>query len=416
MDDGGENCGIAAGPEGAAAVSDRRATVVHFCSNVGGGVFGEGQVAAWRALGLDARLHYAVELEDYWRAKSWLWSKRRLRWAMYVRYPWMLWRLVRRATPGEAFVAVTNPFFVPALAAWAARRSGAKVVHLVYDLYPDALVFGGGWSPGNPAARFAARTTRVAIRDCAATVYLGERLRQHAEAHYGVAPRTFVIPVGTDAAQFAGCEPGARNDGIADGGRKARPTAGADLGVAGVRCLYSGHMGLLHDWQTLAEALVAGLPEGLSVEIASNGPGANALKKALAGMEQRSAARLLYAGTRGNIEWRAAMLAADIALVTMKPGAEKVVMPSKTYSAMAAGQAILAVCPRESDLADTVYKHDCGWVIEPGDAAGLRTLLESLPLLAEEVLRKRRNAWRAAQECYDQKVLAGRWRTLLESL
>ena len=27
-------------------------------------------------------------------------------------------------------------------------------------------------------------------------------------------------------------------------------------------------------------------------------------------------------------------------------------MPSKTYSAMAAGQAVLAVCPRASDLAD----------------------------------------------------------------
>ena len=110
------------------------------------------------------------------------------------------------------------------------------------------------------------------------------------------------------------------------------------------------------------------------------------------------------------------MTAADIALVTMKRGAEGIVMPSKTYSAMAAGQAILAVCPRESDLADTVTKHDCGWVIEPGDVDGLRALLEALPLQQAEVLRKRRNSWQAAQECYDQRVLAKRWREVLRGL
>lgn len=370
---------------------------VYFCSNVGGGVFGEGQVNAWRALGLDGQLHYAVGLETYWRAKSGLWSKLRLRWAMYIRYPLMLWRAVRRATPGETFVAVTNPFFVPALAAMAARNSGAKVVHLVYDLYPDALVFGGGCSQGSPAARFAARTTRAAIRDCAATVYLGERLRQHAEAHYGVAPRTVVIPVGTDAAQFTGCEPAARNGG-------------------GVRCLYSGHMGLLHDWRTVAEALVAGVPDGLSVEIAADGPGAKALKDALVALASRSGGRLVFTGTRVSAEWRVAMLAADIALVTMKPGGEKVVMPSKTYSAMAAGQAILAVCPRHSDLADTVLSHDCGWVVEPGDIAGFRALLESLPARSDDVLIKRRNSYAAARKYYSMQAIGMQWVALFKTL
>ena len=61
------------------------------------------------------------------------------------------------------------------------------------------------------------------------------------------------------------------------------------------------------------------------------------------------------------------MLRAQVALVTIAPGAERVVMPSKTYSALVAGQAILAICRRESDLADLVRQHDCGWVVEPGN-------------------------------------------------
>ncbi len=370
---------------------------VSFCTNVGGGVFGAGQTAAWRELGLDARLHYAIEAKDYWRAKSGVLTRLRLRWKMYASYPRRLWHTVRWARPGETFVAVTNPFFLPALAAGAAQHSGARVVHLVYDLYPDALVFGGGWSSGHPAARFAAWTTRRAIADCAATVYLGQRLRRHAEARYGVAERTAVIAVGTDTSVFRGCEPMSR-------GRRL------------IRCLYSGHMGKLHDWETLAEVLQAGVPDETAIEIAADGPGARALKLRLTAVAERDPEGLAFAGTRGDLEWRTAMLAADVALVTMRPGAEKVVMPSKTYSAMAAGQAILAVCPRESDLADLIATHDCGWVIETGDVAGLRGLLAALPAQPAEILRKRRNAWQAAHAHYSMETVGRQWLELLQSI
>ncbi len=370
---------------------------VWFCTNVGGGIFGEGHTAAWRALGVDARLDYAIELADYWRAKSGRLARLGLRWSMYASYPLRLWRKVRAARAGETFIAVTNPFFLPALAARAAGRNRARVVQLVFDLYPDALVFGGGWSWRSPAARFAARTTRTAIKECAATVYLGERLRRYAEGRYGVAPRTAVIAVGTDTTVFRGCAPVLR-------------------AVGRTRCLYSGHMGMLHEWQTLGSAVAAGLPDGLELEIAADGPGARALKQQLAALASAAPHAMIFAGTRGQAEWRRAMLAADVALVTMRPGAEKVVMPSKTYSAMAAGQAILAVCPRESDLADLILHHDCGWVIEPGDVAGLRHRLAALPASAAEILRLRRNAWQAAHAHYSMEAVGRQWLEFLQSL
>ena len=45
------------------------------------------------------------------------------------------------------------------------------------------------------------------------------------------------------------------------------------------------------------------------------------------------------------------MQSSQIALVTMSEGSQEVA-PSKTYSAMMAGQAILAVAPEDSDLVD----------------------------------------------------------------
>jgi glycosyltransferase involved in cell wall biosynthesis len=124
------------------------------------------------------------------------------------------------------------------------------------------------------------------------------------------------------------------------------------------------------------------------------------------------------------------MLSADIGLVTMRPGAETVVMPSKTYSAMVAGQAILAVCCLNSDLADLVLEHDCGWVVVPeaagaaslvsllpgrvfSGAAGLREVLGLIASDPEQLQRKRANAYDAGHRLFSAAVVAKQWSDLL---
>ena len=71
--------------------------------------------------------------------------------------------------------------------------------------------------------------------------------------------------------------------------------------------------------------------------------------------------------------------AEEVAMVTMISGAENVVLPSKTYSAMAAGQAILAIAP-------------------------------------EALHGKRCRALSATRQYYDVKVVAKQWADLFENL
>ena len=114
--------------------------------------------------------------------------------------------------------------------------------------------------------------------------------------------------------------------------------------------------------------------------------------------------------------WQQAMKQAQVALVTIAPGAERVVMPSKTYSALVAGQAILAICRRASDLADLVIRHDCGWVVEPGDLAGLSHALNRIAQNPGELWAKRRNAFAAGHRHYDMGVVAETWMKLFAEL
>lgn len=110
------------------------------------------------------------------------------------------------------------------------------------------------------------------------------------------------------------------------------------------------------------------------------------------------------------------MKSAEVALVTIVPDGDRVVMPSKTYSAMAAGQAVLAIAPKNSDLAKLIAKHDCGWVVPPGDPEGFAAAVKEITENREELQGKRQNALDAAREYYDVRNLAGEWKELFGEL
>ena len=149
------------------------------------------------------------------------------------------------------------------------------------------------------------------------------------------------------------------------------------------------------------------------MEFRGNGAGFRELESAIAG--SAGAANSLGGNLQGEA-WHSAMRAAEVALVTLKIGAEGLVMPSKTYSAMVAGQALLAICPAKSDLADTVRKHDAGWVVAPGDITGLLAALSQIAAQPDEVLRRRVNSFNAGQGAYDQNAIAGGWAALFDTI
>jgi len=222
-------------------------------------------------------------------------------------------------------------------------------------------------------------------------VFLGERLRRHAEQTYGKARRSIMIPVGADGSRFRDYPPE----------RVSGP----------LTILYAGQMGRMHDVSTLKHAILAEVPSGLEFIFHASGSGYASLRKSCETVEH-----CRWSGALLDEDWSHAMRQAQVALVAMVLGAENVVMPSKTYSALVAGQAILAICPRESDLADLVLKYDCGWVVEPGDVEGLRTILGKIVQDPEGLLEKRRRAFACGHSEYDVRVLAKKWIELFREL
>jgi glycosyltransferase involved in cell wall biosynthesis len=128
----------------------------------------------------------------------------------------------------------------------------------------------------------------------------------------------------------------------------------------------------------------------------------------------RDNANCYFDGPLLDNDWVKTMLDAQVALITMIMGAENVLLPSKTYSALVAGQAILAVCPPNSDLADIVREHDCGWVVEPGDFVALSAVIQNLVCDPVGLHNKRLNSFRVGHNMYDSSVVALDWIKLFD--
>jgi glycosyltransferase involved in cell wall biosynthesis len=296
--------------------------------------------------------------------------------------------------PGSQVVHVvtTNPFFLPPLVAWAAAFRSEQTVFVLFDLYPDALVAAGWTKPGSRLARLLARVTRSGLRRCDATVFLGERLREHVETRYQPARLGRVIPVGADGSPFRNRPPGRVDE--------REP----------VTILYAGMMGRMHEIETLCTALAEPLPPGVVLRFQSMGPAYRDLCRRVHG------GRAEFGGPLDDLRWSEAMQTAHVGLVTLAAGAEKVAMPSKTYSSLVSGQAVLAICPSDSDLADLIRHHDCGWVVTPGDVQALRQVWTEIASSREALHEKRTRAYQAGQTFYDMRPVAGQWRQLLVDL
>jgi glycosyltransferase involved in cell wall biosynthesis len=361
---------------------------VIFYSSVGGSPFISKMLSVWVDNGYAVGLCYAISDEKY-RSECGFLTRCILRFRTHAGFALQcIFSTIKSLTAIR--IVTTNPFYAPWLVKNLAFGLG-PTINLVYDLYPDALWETGALTQSSIFSRPIEWVTRQSIQNCDISVFLGERLREHAEKKYGKAKRSVVIPVGADGTSFRDCPPELTNS------------------LQKITVLYSGKMGRLHDYETVSAVMKNGVPLQVKFRFHASGRNFDLLKR-----DCGDIADCYFSGPLLNNDWVKTMLDAQVALITMIVGAENVLLPSKTYSALVAGQAILAVCPTDSDLADIVREHDCGWVVEPGDFTTLSAVIQNLVRDPAGLHKKRLNSFQVGHNIFDSSVVALDWIKLFD--
>ena len=355
-----------------------------------------GGMALWNSLtgelrSLGHEVEYLSEVDQsHYRFRAGFVRSLILRFRMWVVFPLrVLWRSWSCRHSHDFLLVPNTPPFLPALVATCAPRGRLQLIQLLYDLYPDLLFLSTQCQPGSLKARFLAWCTRTALALCDATVFLGEQLKRAAESRYGAARHGVVIEVGSDS-------------------KSLLPREDAHAGV--LRVIYSGNLGHAHDVDTIVDLLREPLPPGIDLAFHAYGSGYAQLKRSVGVPVPQ---RVIFGGPLADAEWAKVMSRSEVALITLRKGAEDVCFPSKAHSAMLAGQAIIAVCTTNSDLAETVRRANCGWVVEPGDSEGLRSTLLMLVADPEAASAAGLRAIAFANTHLDMTVIALKWAKFL---
>ena len=268
---------------------------------------------------------------------------------------------------GDTLVVLTDPPLLAIPAVLVARLRRTPAINWVQDIYPEAAMIltnrrSFGWL--RPLRDWA-------WRHSAACVALGQDMAAVLLEHGVLPARLHLVP-----------------NWAPDGVSAAQPSTAsalrAEWGLTGKFVVaYFGNLGRVHDLEVVLD-LANALRDEPDIAFAFIGPGAQ--RPALeAAARSRGLDQVRFFPPQPR-ERRTEMLAlGDVHLVTLRPGCERVVFPSKLYGICAAGRPVFFIGSTASEIAGMVVRHRLGLAYDRGAVAAMADRLRRLRRAPDEL-------------------------------
>jgi colanic acid biosynthesis glycosyl transferase WcaI len=280
------------------------------------------------------------------------------------------WQTLLSLRRGDVVVAMTDPPLL-GVVLWpivALRR--ARLVHWAQDIYPEVAM---ALAP-RPAVRGMLGWLRgprnFTWRHSAGCVTLGREMSGLIMRN-GIAPdRVAVVP--NWAPRGLGPPP-----------PQAVQHQRSEWHLAGkFAVVYSGNLGRVHDLEPVLE-VAAALRDAPDIVFLFVGTGPR--HGALAAQAQaRGLSNVFFFPPQPRAQLGATLAAGDLHLVTLRPGCQTVVFPSKLYGIAAVARPLVFIGPRECELAALVRDHTLGFAFARDDTAAIAACLRRLSTAPDE--------------------------------
>lgn len=178
--------------------------------------------------------------------------------------------------------------------------------------------------------------------------------------------------------------------------------------------LYSGNLGAAHEFGTLLDAAghLAAEP-GIVFLFAGGGPRKRWVEDQV---RSRGLQNVRFLPYQPREDLRFSLSAGDVHVVTLRPGFEGLLVPSKFVGALAAGRPILFVGPKAGEIPDGLAAGDCGVVVEPGEWMTLANAILELRANSDLLMRMGRNARALFEQHYTRGQGTASFRAVLDEL
>jgi glycosyltransferase involved in cell wall biosynthesis len=263
----------------------------------------------------------------------------------------------------DVVVALTDPPIIGLVAGFAARLSGARMVFLCEDVFPEvARLLEDFQSPRIEA--LLSRVSRHVARRADGVVALGDTMK-----------RRLVETKGADPGKITVIHNWADTQAIVPAG-KDNPFSLANGLADKFVLMHSGNVGLSQNVGVLLDVAerLRHLPD---FRVAIVGDGAS--KAALVGdAARRGLDNVVFFPYQPKENLSNLFSTADAFLVSLKQGLAGFIVPSKLYGILAGGRPFVVSADDDCEAAAIARDYDCGLVVRPGDVDGISAAVRCL--------------------------------------
>ncbi|WP_255170898.1 glycosyltransferase family 4 protein [Natrononativus amylolyticus] len=309
--------------------------------------------------------------------------------------------LFSRPKPNRELVCVSNPPFL-SIAVWlVCRIRRCEYTYIVHDLYPDQPVELGYLEEGGVVETIWSTVQEHVYCDAKHVVTNGVVMRDRISENTGGAVTPEEITVIHNWENGDLIRPRRTDDWVREK---------LDLNDSFV-LLYSGNIGLYHDFETVVEAATEFSDGEVAFVIIGDGD-SKATVERLAKKRGIYGTKVHFLPFQSPEVFPYSVTSGDAHLVTVREGFEGVNLSIKTYTAMAAGKPVLAIAQPWDDESFLIDNHNIGKHVSQGDVAGVVRAIEEWKMNPALVDQQGKNARRAYEEHYTKTAAIQKYEQL----
>lgn len=302
----------------------------------------------------------------------------------------------------QDIVLVVSPPLTSGVVGWMLGRiKRAKTIYNVQELYPDTFIEVGSMRRDSITARILYAVENFVYRSFDALTPISDVFAETIRQKGTAAAKIHVIPnfADTDAIQPQAKEnPFAQDHGLTN-----------DFVI-----LYAGNIGMTQSFDTLLDVAhrMSG-EKGIRFVIVGDGVRRKYVEEMVSASGLSNVMLLPYQPS-SVVPYLYA--SADIGLVPLMAGTAKTTLPSKLYTIMASGRAVLAAVDADSDIVQVVKEADAGLTAAPDNADSLEGAIRQAYAEREKVRTWGNNGRQYVDAHFSRDAIARRYDQLFRQL
>lgn len=271
--------------------------------------------------------------------------------------------LLLHARSDSLLLIVSNPPFIGAIGFFLRILKSSRYVFLLQDVFPRSAILTGVLPAKGPITQFWTAFMTHVLSASSQVIVLNPLMKQRCIQDFDLSPSK-VTSIENWAVEHA-----STLEKIYNPIARLRDTAGT------FTVQYSGNFGRLHDMLTILEAARLLRDHKIKFHFIGNGAKRSQISSYIQAFQLDNVSLYPYQ-SRDNLSF--SLGACDVSIISMIPGSEDTVSPSKLYGIIASGKPVLLVGSTKSHIAQLLIQHQCGTVVSTGDPSSLVTAILSL--------------------------------------